>query len=225
MLKETTQKGTCARCGRPYIAALQVDDAAVTPMVTVNCPHKAECNATFQLGIPNGADEKTLRLYTLLEWAELRKTGIPKPLTGAEFAQLELQNDVTGVSTVDVRRLLADHRRLRDLVIDAEPHVPDNGATQALMVGEAPKPMTEDGLMLLERLFREDATDPESANDAAQLTLQLVAEVRRLRKGTWLDQAALEIASDPYCCDISSSSPTAMVKILRQQLKAEVDRG
>jgi len=101
-------------------------------MVTVNCPHKAECNATFQLGIPNGAEEKTLRLYTPSDWAELRKTEVPKPLTGAELAQLELQNDITGLSTVDVRRLLADNRRLRQLVMDAEPHVPDNGATEAI---------------------------------------------------------------------------------------------
>src|SRR5712691_9163930 len=107
MPKRTTQKGTCPGCGRTYIAAVQVDEAAgtLTPMVTVNCPHKAECNATFQLGVPNGAEEETLRLYTPLEWAELRKTEIPKPLTRAELEQLALQNDVTGLSTVDIRRL------------------------------------------------------------------------------------------------------------------------
>ena len=233
MLKETTQQGTCPRCGRPYIAAFLAEDAAgtLTPMITVNCPHQAECNATFQLGIPNGADEKTLRLHTPLEWAELRKTEIPKSLTGAEFAHLALQNDVTGLSTIDVRRLLADNRRLREL-IDAEPH---NGPMRAMDLperlkaevdrGDPPKPLTEDDLVLVERLLREDATDSETASDAAQLALQLLAEVRRLREGAWLDQAALEIAGDPMCCDTSSSSPRAMIATLRKHLKAKVERG
>jgi hypothetical protein len=124
-------------CGHPYVAAFQVDDAAghLTPMATVNCPH-AECNATFQLsfqlGMPKGAEEGTLRLYTPSAWAELCKTEVPKPLTGAELAELQLQNDVAGLSTVDVRRLLADNLRLRQLVMDAEPHVPDSGATKGL---------------------------------------------------------------------------------------------
>jgi hypothetical protein len=233
MLKETTQKGTCPRCGRPYIAAFEVEDAAgtLTRMVTVSCPHKAECNATFQLGIPNGAEEKTLRLHTPLEWAELRKTEIPKSLTGAEFAHLALQNDVTGLSTIDVRRLLADNRRLREL-IGAEPH---NGGARVMDLperrkaevdrGDAAKPLTEDDLVLLERPLREDATDPETAGDAAQLALQLLAEVRRLREGAWLDQAALEIAGDPMCCDTSSSSPRAMIATLRKHLKAKVEGG
>jgi hypothetical protein len=134
MVKETTQKGACPGCGRPYIAAVQVDDTAGTskPAVTVNCPHQAECQATFLLGVPNGAEEETLSLYTPLAWAELRKTEIPTPLTGPELAHLELQNDVTGLSTVDIRRLLADNRRLRRLVIDAEPHVPDNEHTRTM---------------------------------------------------------------------------------------------
>jgi hypothetical protein len=108
-------------------------------MVTINCPHTAECNATFQLGIPNGAEEETLRLYTPSAWAELRKTEVPKPLTGPELAQLQLQNDISGLSTVDVRRLLADNLRLRQLVIDAEPHVPDNEATEAMDLPARPK--------------------------------------------------------------------------------------
>ena len=134
MMRETTQKDSCPRCGRPYIATVQVDDAAGTlaPEVTVHCPHKAECNATFSLGIPGGADEKTVTLYTPLGWAKLRKTEEPKPLTAAELAHLELQNDVTGLSTIDVRRLLADNRRLRELVADAEPHVPDNEQTRTM---------------------------------------------------------------------------------------------
>jgi hypothetical protein len=134
MVKETTQKGACPGCGRPYIAAVQVDDAAGSskPAVTVHCPHQAECQATFPLGVPNGAEEETLSLYTPLAWAELRRTEIPAPLTGPELAHLELQNDVTGLSTVDIRRLLADNRRLRRLVIDAEPHVPDNEQTRTV---------------------------------------------------------------------------------------------
>jgi len=67
-----------------------------------------------------------------LGWAKLRKTEEPKPLTAAELAHLELQNDVTGLSTIDVRRLLADNRRLRELVADAEPHVPDNEQTRTI---------------------------------------------------------------------------------------------
>src|SRR5882672_1035132 len=224
MLKETTRKGTCPTCGRPYIAAFQADDAAgaSTSMITVNCPHRTECNAAFQLGIPNGAKEKTLRLHTPLEWAGLRRAEIPRSLTGPEFAHLALQNDVTGLSTIDVRRLLADNRRLREL-IGADPH---NGAARAMDLPErlkaevdrsnAAKPLTEDDLALLERLLREAATDPEKASDAAQLALQLLAEVRRLREGAWLDQAALEVAGDPMCCDTSSSSPRAMIATLRK---------
>jgi hypothetical protein len=234
MLKETTQNGTCPACGRPYIAAFQAEDAAGTSTrkIAVNCAHKTECSAAFQLGIPNGAEEKTFRLHTPLEWAELRKAEMPKSLTGAEFAQLALQNDVTGLSTIDVRRLLADNRRLRELVSGGGPH---NGAARAVdgperhkaevERGDAAKPLTEDDLAILERLLREDATDPENASDAAQLALQLLAEVRRLREGAWLDQAALEIAGDPMCCDISSSSPRAMIATLRKHLKAKVERG
>jgi hypothetical protein len=146
MLKETTQKGTCPRCGRPYIAAVHFDDAAgtLTAPVAVNCPHKAECNAVFKLRIPNGADEKTVTLYTPLAWAELRKTEIPRPLTASELAHLELQNDVTGLSTVDVRRLLADNRRLREL-IDAGPHVPDNEQTRTMDLPPRPKAEVDRG--------------------------------------------------------------------------------
>jgi hypothetical protein len=179
MLKDTTQKGTWPTCGRPYIAAFQAEDAAgaSTSIITANRPHQRECNGAFQLGIPSGAEEKTLRLHTPLEWAELRKAEMPTFLTGAEFAHLALQNDVTGLSTIDVRRLLADNRRLREL-IGAEPH---NGATRAMELpgrlkaevdrGDAAKPLTEDDLVVLERLLREDATNPENARDAAQLAL------------------------------------------------------
>jgi hypothetical protein len=43
-----------------------------------------------------------------------------------------------------------------------------------------PKPITEEELAQLERELRAEATEPETANVSAQLTLRLVAEVRRL---------------------------------------------
>jgi len=43
----------------------------------------------------------------------------PKPLTAAELELLESKNGVTGLSTVDVRRLLANNLRLRRLALDA----------------------------------------------------------------------------------------------------------
>jgi hypothetical protein len=43
----------------------------------------------------------------------------PKPLTADELAELEAKNGVTGLSTVDVRRLLANNVRLRRLALDA----------------------------------------------------------------------------------------------------------
>ncbi len=43
----------------------------------------------------------------------------PKPLTAAELIELESKNGVTGLSTVDVRRLLANNARLRRLALDA----------------------------------------------------------------------------------------------------------
>jgi hypothetical protein len=43
----------------------------------------------------------------------------PKPLTDDELKLLESKNGVTGLSTVDVRRLLANNLRLRQLVMDA----------------------------------------------------------------------------------------------------------
>lgn len=42
-----------------------------------------------------------------------------KPLSANELAELESKNGVTGLSTVDVRRLLANNARLRRLVLDA----------------------------------------------------------------------------------------------------------
>lgn len=43
----------------------------------------------------------------------------PKPLTADELAELEAKNGVTGLSTVDVRRLLANNARLRRLALEA----------------------------------------------------------------------------------------------------------
>lgn len=43
----------------------------------------------------------------------------PTPLTAAELEELESKNGVTGLSTVDVRRLLANNTRLRRLALDA----------------------------------------------------------------------------------------------------------
>jgi len=46
-------------------------------------------------------------------------TDEPKPLTAEELELLQSKNGVTGLSTVDVRRLLANNVRLRRLVLDA----------------------------------------------------------------------------------------------------------
>jgi hypothetical protein len=42
-----------------------------------------------------------------------------EPLTADELMELESKAGVTGLSTVDVRRLLANNTRLRRLVLDA----------------------------------------------------------------------------------------------------------
>ena len=43
----------------------------------------------------------------------------PKPLSADELTELESKAGVTGLSTVDVRRLLANSARLRQLLLDA----------------------------------------------------------------------------------------------------------
>ena len=43
----------------------------------------------------------------------------PKPLTPDDLKLLESKNGVTGLDTVDCRRLLANNARLRQLVLDA----------------------------------------------------------------------------------------------------------
>jgi hypothetical protein len=47
------------------------------------------------------------------------KPDASKPLTSDELMELQSKARVTGLSTVDVRRLLTNHPRLRRLVLDA----------------------------------------------------------------------------------------------------------
>jgi hypothetical protein len=92
------------------------------------------------------------------------------------------------------------------------------------------KPLTEEELTACVRLAEElsfNIVNPDGATDAKSILAdmqRLVGEVGRLRAGKWLDQAVLEIAGDPMCCDISSSSPRAMIAVMRKHLKAEMDR-
>jgi hypothetical protein len=228
MLKDTTRKGKCPKCRRPYVAVFQVHDEvkATAPMTTVDCPHHVECKGTFQLRMPRGAAEETLRLYTPSGWAAVRKIQTPKPLTAPEVALLQLQNDVTGLSTVDVRRLLADHERLRRLV-EAEHKVPDRLRTDAgkgSTRGNAQRPLTEKELADFERVaitFRQalratdEVKDPGQAvieSSFAMISMRLVAEVRRLRQ--------LVVDAKPYVPD---NEQTRAID-LPARLKAEVDR-
>jgi hypothetical protein len=92
------------------------------------------------------------------------------------------------------------------------------------------KPPTEQELTACIRLAEEltsNMVHPDGVTNAKLILAdmqRLVGEVGRLRAGKWLDQAVLEIAGDPMCCDISSSSPRAMIAVMRKHLKAEVDR-
>jgi hypothetical protein len=45
-----------------------------------------------------------------------RRVSEPRPLTDADLKQLEAQSAVTGLSSIDARRLVAEVRRLRLLV-------------------------------------------------------------------------------------------------------------
>lgn len=175
-------------------------------MASVNCPHRAECNGSFQLRIPKGAAEETLRLYSPSAWAALRKTQIPKPLTGAETAQLRLQSDITGLSTVDVRRLLADNERLRQLVETEHPVPRELGARagRGPTRADAQRPLTEKELADFERVAIESSF--------AMISMRLVAEIRRLRQ--------LVIDAEPYVLDTEQTRKVD----LPARLKAEVDR-
>jgi hypothetical protein len=53
-----------------------------------------------------------------------------KPIGEKELDELTARAGVTGLSTVDVRRLLANYRRLRKLLLEAEAHLPDNEQTR-----------------------------------------------------------------------------------------------
>lgn len=92
------------------------------------------------------------------------------------------------------------------------------------------RPMTEEELAKCIRLTEELTSNmlpQDNATDSKSMVAdmqRLVGEIGRLRAGKWLDQAVLEIAGDPMCCDISSSSPRAMIAVMRKHLKAEVDR-
>jgi hypothetical protein len=47
---------------------------------------------------------------------------------------------------------------------------------------------------------------------------RVVAEVRRLRTGGWIEAAAREIACSPQCGDVASSSATAIASVIRRHL-------
>jgi hypothetical protein len=79
------------------------------------------------------------------------------------------------------------------------------------------EPLTEVELASLEAI---EATRPgQDAYTVPSLIQRLIAEVRRLRAAEWIDAAAEEIAGDPSCCDISSSSSSEMAEIIRKHLK------
>jgi hypothetical protein len=54
------------------------------------------------------------------------------PLTEHELASLEQESAAIGLSSMEARRLLGEIRRLRQLVLDAEPYVPDNDQTRTM---------------------------------------------------------------------------------------------
>lgn len=62
----------------------------------------------------------------------------PNPLTVEDLERIEEENryadevEPGNQHGEDVRRLFADVRRLRQLVIDAEPYVPDNERTRTM---------------------------------------------------------------------------------------------
>jgi hypothetical protein len=49
------------------------------------------------------------------------------PIDGKELDELTAKAGVTGLSTIDVRRLLSNYRRLRQLVLDAQRVMGTNG--------------------------------------------------------------------------------------------------
>lgn len=70
-------------------------------------------------------------------------TDEPKPLTEEELGRLERwvrgvvekrhdANAIVEWGAEDLLRLVTDYRRLRQLVVDAEPYVPDNEQTRTI---------------------------------------------------------------------------------------------
>ena len=49
-----------------------------------------------------------------------------------------------------------------------------------------------------------------------QAVQRILGEVYRMRAGTWMDDAAKEIASDPRCCDPKSANPEAIAATIRR---------
>ena len=47
-------------------------------------------------------------------------------------------------------------------------------------------------------------------------------EIRRLRRGRWIEAAARDIATSPACGDIASSSATAIARVIRKHLAGGV---
>lgn len=45
---------------------------------------------------------------------------------------------------------------------------------------------------------------------------RILREVYRMRAGTWMDDAAKEIASDPRCCDPKSANAAAIAATIRR---------
>lgn len=77
-------------------------------------------------------------------------------------------------------------------------------------------PMEDDALEFWAALGSENAARSGPTRHLGQGVVELVAEIRRLRSDEWLARATEEIARDPNCCDIQSSSSGAMEDILRK---------
>lgn len=85
-------------------------------------------------------------------------------------------------------------------------------------------PFTETELNQLWATFGGDRRfEPFQNSQAMRLSAfenaaRVVAEVRRLRSGAWIEAAAREIACSPACGDVASSSATAIASVLRRHL-------
>jgi hypothetical protein len=94
--------------------------------------------------------------------------------------------------------------------------MPDHSNTSA--------PFTETELNQLWATFGGDHRfEPFQNSQAMRLSAfenaaRVVAEVRRLRTGGWIETAAREIACSPECGDIASSNATAIAGVIRRHL-------